>query len=61
MNTAQAMTRRHIVLQDDRDALKKHAFKISVNAALRDRGNDAKPVILAELKRMMEKLVWHGH
>jgi hypothetical protein len=60
VNAARALTRRHLVLQDDRDALKEHAFKISVNAALRDRGDEARPVILAELKQMMEKHVWHG-
>ncbi len=57
---ARVMTRRHLVLQDHRDILKEHAFKISVNAALRDRGDEARPVILAELRQMMEKRVWHG-
>jgi hypothetical protein len=60
VNAARAVARRHLVLQGDCDAFKEHAFKISVNAALRNRGDKARPVILAELKQMMEKHVWHG-
>ena len=60
MNAVRAMNRRHLILQGDRDTLKEHAFKISVNTALRERGDEARPVILAELKQMMEKHVWHG-
>ena len=60
MNAARAMTRRHLILQGDQDALKEHAFKISVNTALRERGDEARPVIMAELKQMMENHVWHG-
>ena len=60
VNAVRAKTRRHLILRCDRDALKEYAFKISVNAALRDRGDEARPVILAELKQMMEKHVWHG-
>ncbi len=60
VNAARAITRRHLVLQGDRDAFKEHAFNISVNAALSDRGDEASPVILAELKQMMEKHVWHA-
>ncbi len=36
------------------------SFKTSVNAALRDRGDEARPVIIAELKQMMDKQIWHG-
>lgn len=36
------------------------AFNISVRAALRDRGEDARPVIMAELQQMVSKGVWHG-
>lgn len=36
------------------------AFTMSVRAALRERGEEATPVILAELKQMLDKGVWHG-
>ena len=36
------------------------AFTISVTAALRDRRDEATPVIMAELKQMLDKHVWHG-
>ena len=36
------------------------AFTISVRAALRDRRDEATPVIMAELKQMLDKRVWHG-
>lgn len=36
------------------------AFTISVRAALRDRRDEATPVIMAELKQMLDKHVWHG-
>lgn len=35
------------------------AFKISVRAALRERGDEAGPVIMAELQQMVDKGVWH--
>ena len=60
INASRAKIRRHLVLQAGTDSLKDFAFKISVNAALRERGDEARPVILAELKQMMEKHVWHG-
>jgi hypothetical protein len=60
VNATRAMARRHLVVQGDRDAFNEHAFKISVNAALRDRGDGARPVILAELKQMMKTHLWHG-
>ena len=33
---------------------------ISVTAALRDRRDEATPVIMAELKQLLDKHVWHG-
>ena len=35
------------------------AFTISVRKAMRERAAEAKPVILAELKQMVDKRVWH--
>ena len=37
-----------------------NAFTISVRASLRDRRDEATPVIMAELKQMLDKHVWHG-
>ena len=37
-----------------------YAFKMSVKAAMRDRPNEALPVIEAELRQMHDKTVWHG-
>jgi len=39
---------------------KEYCFKISVRAALRERGESAKAAILSELKQMVNKGVWHG-
>ncbi len=61
VNAARAMARHHIVFKGDRDALKEHAFKISINAALRDRGDEARAVILDELKQMMENMYVMGY
>jgi hypothetical protein len=36
------------------------AFKITVKSAMRDRPAEALPVIIAEIKQMIEKGVWHG-
>ena len=36
------------------------AFTMSVRAALRERGEEAKSVITAELQQMCDKRVWHG-
>ena len=36
------------------------AFTISVKMALRERGEEARPVIMAELQQMVDKRVWHG-
>jgi hypothetical protein len=55
-----AKVRRHLALQTGTDSLKDFAFKISVNAALRERGDESRPAILVDLKQMMEKCVWHG-
>ena len=47
-------------------AIRKHwrdtefAFTISVKMAMRDRGEEARPVIMAELQQMVDKKVWHG-
>ena len=60
INATRAKVRHHIVLQAGNDGLKEFAFKISINAALRDRSDEARPVILAELKQMVDKHVWHG-
>ena len=60
INVHRAKIRHHLVLQAGTDSLKDFAFKISVDAALRERGNEARPVIFAELKQLMEKHVWHG-
>jgi hypothetical protein len=35
------------------------AFHISVRAAMRERGAEAAPVIMAELQQMVDKKVWH--
>ena len=37
-----------------------YAFKISVRKAMKERPNDAEPVIIKEMKQMLEKKVWHG-
>jgi hypothetical protein len=60
INATRAKVRHHIVLQAGNDGLKYFAFKISINATLRDRSDEARPVILAELKQMVDKHVWHG-
>jgi hypothetical protein len=39
---------------------KSFAFNISVRAALREREAEARPVIMAELRQMHDKRVWHG-
>jgi hypothetical protein len=37
-----------------------YAFTISVKMAMRDRGEEARPVIMAEIQQMVDKRVWHG-
>ena len=39
---------------------KEFCFKISVRAALRERGESAKAAIMSELQQMISKGVWHG-
>lgn len=36
------------------------AFTMSVRAAMRERGEEARPVIMAELQQMVDKKVWHA-
>ena len=51
--------RRHFFLRKDyRD--KDFCFKITVKAAIRERGVEAKTAIVKELEKIMEKKVWHG-
>ena len=51
--------RRHYFLRKDfRD--KDFCFKITVKAAIRERGAEAKTAIVQELSKIMEKKVWHG-
>ena len=39
---------------------REYCFKVSVRAALRDRGESARVAILDELRQMLTKKVWHG-
>ena len=39
---------------------REYCFKVSVRAALRDRGESARTAILDELRQMLTKKVWHG-
>jgi hypothetical protein len=48
-----------VIRYDCKDA-QDYAFKIFVRAALRDHGDEASPVIMAELKHMVDKNAWHG-
>ena len=51
--------RRHYLLRKDwRD--KDYCFKISVKAAIRERGPEAEKAITDELTKIMKKKVWHG-
>ncbi len=59
INAIRAKIRCRLVLQAVNSNLKDFAFKISVNAAIHDRGDEARPVIIAELKQIMDKQVWH--
>ena len=60
INATRANIRRRLVLQAGHNNLKKFAFKISVNVALRDRSDDARPMVFAKLKQVMNKKTWHG-
>ena len=54
-----AEIRRQLLLRHHwRDAA--FVFKIAVRAALRERGEEARAVIMAELRQMVHKKVWHG-
>jgi len=55
-----AKMRRELVVRSDCKDAQDYAFKISVRAALRDREDEARPVIMAELQQMVDKNVWHG-
>jgi hypothetical protein len=55
INVTQVKMRRRLVLHVDHDNLKDCAFKISLNSVRRDRGDESRPVIIAELKQMMNK------
>jgi hypothetical protein len=37
-----------------------YAFKISVRKAMKERPQDAEPVIMKEMRQMLDKRVWHG-
>jgi len=51
--------RRELHLRKDwRDV--EYAFHMSVRAAMRDRPDEARPVIKKELQQMVDKKVWHG-
>jgi hypothetical protein len=52
-NATRAKIRRRLVLKASHDNFKDFAFNILVNAALRDRGDEARLVIVAELKQLM--------
>jgi len=52
--------RRELVVRSDCKDAQDYAFKISVRAAQKDREDEARPVIMAELQQMVEKKVWHG-
>ena len=59
-DAARAACRRNLLRQSDIGVKQDFAFKISLNAALRERGNEARPVVMAELQQMVSKRVWHG-
>ena len=37
-----------------------HAFKVSVNAALTERGDESRSLIMAELQQLIDKKEWHA-
>jgi hypothetical protein len=59
-NAYGSVIKRKMVAQSDCKNCRDFAFKISVSAALRDRGDEARPVIMAEFYQMVAKGVWHG-
>jgi hypothetical protein len=54
----EAAKRHYFLRKDFRD--KDFCFKITVKAAIRERGAEAKSAIVQELTKIMEKKVWHG-
>ncbi len=52
--------RRELVVRSDCKDTQDYAFKISAKAALRDREDEARPVIMAELQQIVDKNVCHG-
>ena len=54
------MIRRKLTLRSNGKGAHDYAFKISVNAAMRERGDEERPVIVAELQQMIDKKVWHA-
>jgi len=57
INATRANIRCPLVLKASHNNFKDFAFKILVNAALRDRGDEARLVIVAELKQLMDTQV----
>ncbi len=55
-----AKMRRELVVRYDCKDAQDYAFKISARAALRDREDEASPIIMAELQQVVDKKVWHG-
>ncbi len=53
------MIRRKMVARSDCKRYQDFAFKISGSAALRDRKDEARPVIVAKLQQIIDKGVWH--
>jgi hypothetical protein len=58
IDKAQAEIRRQLVLRKDWID-KEFAFKISVNAALREHGEEAREVIMKGLRQLVDKKVWY--
>jgi hypothetical protein len=58
-NSTRAIIRRFIVQRIDCKGAQDYAFIISVTAAPRDRGDESRSVIMAELQEMLENKVWH--
>ena len=50
--------RRQLTLRSNCKGAQDYAFKISVNVALRVRGDEARTVIMAELQQMIDTKVW---
>jgi hypothetical protein len=54
-NISRAIIKRKMVTRSDCKGNQDFAFKISVSAALRDREDEARPVIMTELQQMVDK------